>query len=587
MKRKSWKSFFPFLQWQLNTSNLKADFIAGITVTLLLVPQSMAYAELAGLPAYYGLYASFVPVFLSALFGRLGQLASGPTALTAIVTASVLMPFVVGLEGKAYEIKYVQLAILLAVVVGILRLIIGIFRMGTMVNFISHPVIIGFTNGGALVICISQFPKLFGIPGAREPNIGFGGFISDFAIMISNVSSINWMTFAFGTGSLLSLILLKKYAKKLPGAIIVVLASVVLAKALDYHEVYASPIVGDIPSGIPGFSLPGWSFPGSESQSMLMTAFKMIPAALMVTLIGFMEVLAISKAVSMKTRQPMDLNQELLAQGVAAVGGSFFQAYPTSVSFSRSALSLEGGAKTAMCQIFSGIGVLLVLSFFTEYLYYLPKSTLAALIAMSVYNLINFNPIKLAWKANKSDGLAAAITLFVTVFFAPQIVYGIVIGAGLTLGMYMYRTMKPDVKIYGIDTEQGLIMDSNTAALAKSDHIAALRFRGSLFFASMANFEEKVLEAIGYHPKAKFVVVAAEGINRIDASGEWGLRQLLRTLGENGITLVFAGLPKSSLETLERTGLDDEIGQNNFYTDLPRAIREIHAQLSPVEDYMI
>ena len=196
---------------------------------------------------------------------------------------------------------------------------------------------------------------------------------------MGNISTVNKMTMAFGLGSVLALLLFKKFAPKLPGALIVVLASIILSKLIGYHENYGSPVVGEIPKGLPSFGLLEWKFPGSEEQSFWATFFKMIPAALMVTLIGFMEVLAISKAVAMKTKQPLDLNKELVAQGTAAVGGFFCQAYPTSASFSRSALSIECKTKTGMANIFSGIGVLLVLLFFTDYLFHLPKSVLSAL----------------------------------------------------------------------------------------------------------------------------------------------------------------------------------------------------------------
>ena len=587
MDNKKRNRLFPFMDWfPMDGKTLKGDFIVGITVALLLIPQSMAYAELAGMPPHYGLYASFVPVILAAAWGRLPQIASGPTALTAIVTASVLMPFVTGLpEGsEAYIDKYVQLAILLALVVGVVRICMGMLKMATIVNFISHPVIIGFTNGGALVICLSQTPKMLGIQEPDEKNIGFAGFITDLFQTFSNVSNINLMTLSFGVGAVILLLVFRRFLPKFPGALLVVFISIIASILIGYNENYGSPIVDKIPPGLPEFGLLSWDFQGAESQSMLATALIMIPAAFMVTLIGFMEVLAISKAISVKTRQPMDLNQELNAQGIAAVGGFFCQAYPTSASFSRSAMNLEYKGKTGMANIFAGLGVLIVLLFFTKYLAALPKSVLSALIVMSVINLVNFNPISLAWKANKSDGAAAAITMIATLLFAPQIIYGIVVGAVVALGMYMYRTMKPDVKIYGVDKTSNADYENQ---LAQSDHIVALRFRGSLFFASMAFFEERILDAIAYKPEATHIIVVAEGINRIDASGEWGLRQLLETLKENNFKLVFAGLPDRSRSTLERTGLIEEIGKSNFYASVEIAITSIHAEIAPVDSYMI
>lgn len=587
MKKEKKNKYLPFLNWfPIDAATLKSDAIVGFTLALMLIPQSMAYAELAGLPSYYGLYASFVPVILAALWGHLPQIASGPTAMTAIVTASVLMPFAAGLQGEDYINKYTTMAIVLALCVGVVRLLMGAFKMVTLVNFISHPVIIGFTNGGALVICLSQVNRLLGIQGPAEKDIGFSGFINDLLFTAGNVGSLNTTTMIFGLGSVALLLGFKKLAPKLPGALIVVLLSIFISKLIGYEANYSSPVVGNIPDGLPEFGLPAWDFPGAEQQSFWGTFFKMIPAALMVTLIGFMEVLAISKAVSMKTKQPMDLNQDLTAQGVAAVGGFFCQAYPTSASFSRSALSLECKTKTGMSNIFAGMGVLVVLLFFTDYLYHLPKSTLSALIIMSVINLINFNPISLSWKANRNDGIGAVVTLVFTVLFAPQIVNGIIIGGILTFGMYMYRTVKPQVHIYGHD-EPDPDDKAEIVASSSSQNIAIMRIRCSLFFASMAYFEEKLLDTVAYNPNATHIIVVANGINRIDASGEWGLRQILDTFEQNKLTLVFAGLPKHSYETLENTGLTEKIGRENFYPTLPSAIESIHSNISPVEDYMI
>ena len=239
-----------------------------------------------------------------------------------------------------------------------------------------------------------------------------------------------------------------------------------------------------------------------------------------------------------------------------------------------------------MANIFAGMGVLIVLLFFTDYLYHLPKSTLSALIIMSVINLINFNPISLSWKANRNDGIGAIVTLIFTILFAPQIVYGIIIGGILTFGMYMYRTVKPQVHIYGHDTPDP-DDKAEVVANSSSQNIAIMRIRCSLFFASMAYFEEKLLDTVAYNPDATHIIVVANGINRIDASGEWGLRQILDTFEQNKLTLVFAGLPKHSYETLENTGLTQKIGRENFYPTLPSAIECIHSNISPVENYMI
>ena len=570
------KRIFPFLRWfPMNQQSLRADIIAGVTVALLLIPQSMAYAELAGLPVYYGLYAAFLPVILGAMFGSLPQLGTGPVAMTSILTASILVRYA---DPVRETTKYVQMAVLLALLVGIVRLGLGLFRMALLVNFVSLPVIAGFTSAGAIIIGLSQLNKIFGVAVGRSQ--GAFGFLKDIVHVLGNIRNAHALTIVFGVGAMAVIYAIKKSHPRWPSMLIAVIISIVVSAVIGFEEL-GGIVVGTIPEGLPRFGVLEWSWEGAEQVTIWKVALHMLPDAVLVTLIGFMEVLAVSKMVSMKTRHPLNLNQELIGQGIAAIGGSFSQSYPTSGSFSRTAMNVMTGAKTGVCSVMTGLVVVIMLFGFTKYLYHLPKATLAAGIMMAVISLIDFAPIKRAWRTSKHDGISALVTFVATLCFAPNIIRGVLVGTSMTLILYIYRTMKPQVSILG-RSEDGTLQDAQEFRLDRSRYITALRFEGSLYFASVAHFENSIITALAEHPNARYVLVVAAGINRIDASGEWALRQVLERLRENNLTLVFAELHQEPMKVLEHTGLVQEIGPENFFTSADAAIAEIYHRLEQI-----
>ena len=566
------RKLFPFLNWfPMTKEGIRADVMAGITVALFLIPQSMAYAELAGLPAYYGLYASVIPVIIGALWGHVPQLASGPVAISGILTFSIL-----SYHAPGDATKYIQLAILLAIVVGVVRIVIGALKLSSIINLISHPVIIGFTNGCALIICMSQINKIFGLE--KASNQGVFAFVTDFTTMLKGLGSmtaINYYSIALGIGTMLMIWFIKKKFPKFPSMLTAVVVTTFLSWKFGFVDM-GGKVVGDIPAGLK-LTTPQWNWEGSENISMFAMAIKLLPDAIVLCFIGFMEMVAISKAVSLQTKQPLNLDQELIGQGVSSIGGGFSNAYPTSVSFSRSAMNLMLGAKTGLCNIVAALVVVIVLFFFTHLLFHLPKATLAAGIIMAVYPLIKFRPISLALKASKADGLAAIITFAATILYAPKITNGVFIGAGIAIILHLYRTMKPEVQI--LDTYDELTGDTS-AKVALSSEVIAMRFSGSIYFASVSYFETMLLKAINKKPDAQYIILDSRGINRIDASGEWGLRQLLERLDENNFQLVFAGLQDEPFSVLERTGLVEDIGREHFYKDVDKAIDSIHSSIN-------
>ncbi len=538
-------------------------------MAFLLIPQAMAYAELAGLKAYYGLYAAFIPVILGALFGSLNQLGTGPVAMTSIVMASVLSAFAVPCSEE-----YVQMAIMLAFLVGIIRLSLGLFRLAALVNFISHPVITGFTNAGAIIIGLSQINKIFGLEIGNSRYLF--GFLYDISRMLGELDKLHLPTLLMGLGAIVTIFLIKRLRSRWPALLITVVLSITVSYLIGYESNLGGKVVGAIPRGLPQFGLFFGSWP--DLRSLFLTAGKLFPGALVIALISFMEVLSVSKAISLKTGQPLDLNQELIGQGVAAIGGSFAQAYPSSGSFSRSAMNLMAGGKSGMSSVFTGLIVMLVLLFFTPLMYYLPKAVLAAAVIAAVFGLINFKLIVRSWRASHSDGIIALITFTATLCFAPNIAAGILIGAALALILYLHHTMKPRIVVLGRHPD-GTLRDALRNRLETSEYIIALRVDGSLYFASVASFEDSVIEAINKHPKARYFLLASEGINRIDASGEWSLMQLAGRLKEKNIKFIIAGMKNAPMDILRSTGFVKEIGEESFFPSADTAVEYIYGYL--------
>ncbi|MBF0098608.1 MAG: sulfate permease [Magnetococcales bacterium] len=535
------QQFFPFLQWfPLRQESLRADFIAGTTVALVLIPQSMAYAQLAGLPTHFGLYAAFLPVIIGALFGSSKQLATGPVAVVSLLTASTLVP----LAPPGSE-SYIALAVLLSLLVGIIQIVLGLFHLGVVINFLSHPVIVGFTNAAALIIGMSQLSKIFGLPMGRSES-----FLYDVWTMLQQIKLLHPATLLFGVSAFTIMMLLRKYRPKWPNVLIAVFLTTLCSWFFQFKAM-GGAIVGTIPQGLPHLQLPTFS---TEMLAPLLTN------ALVIALVGFMEAISIAKAMAAHARERLDANQELVGQGLANLIGSFSQAYPVSGSFSRSAVNFSAGAKTGMSSVFTSLLVLITLLFLTPLLYHLPQSVLAAVIMMAVVGLINIKAIQHAWLANRHDGIAAVVSFCATLGFAPHLDKGILVGAGLAILFYLYRVMRPRVAILGRYTD-GTLRDIKVHPdLPTDDRIIVIRLDGQLFFANVSFFEDSFLAAIAAKPQARYILVVGDGINSLDATGEEFLAHLFIRLQGNGTTLLFSGLKKQVLDVMRNTGLFAKIG---------------------------
>jgi len=547
--------FTPFLDWigELKDINvLKADAIAGLTVALVLVPQSMAYAQLAGLPAYVGLYASFLPVIFASFFGSSMQLATGPVAIVSLLTAAALEPMAIqNPEG------YLAYAAILAFMVGIFQLSLGLLRLGVLVDFLSHPVVVGFTNAAAIIIGTSQLGKIFGID-TRKGDQHYQTVWN----LFQDISSTHFLTLMMGILSIVLLVFLKKIAPKLPNVLITVVICILLSYFIDYDGKDGS-VIGFIPDGLPGFKVPDVEF----NQ-----VINLIVSAAIIGLLGFVEAISVAKAIASETRQRLSANQELVGQGVSNIVASVFQAYPVSGSFSRSAVNFDADARTGFSSIVAGIIVAITLLFLTPLLYHLPQATLAAVIMVAVFNLIKIEPVVHAWKVHRHDGFVAVAVFFTTLFFAPHLEKGIMIGVLLSLGLFLYRTMTPRFVEVGRH-EDGSLRSADLFQLVTSDTVSVFRYDGDLYFANAGYLEGKILNNLAKKPELKVMILDFESVDLVDSTGEETLTRVVERLEAAGIELYIARAKRSMIDAFTRSGLMEKIGKDRFFRERTIAAR--------------
>lgn len=557
--------FVPFLDWIFELKNpaiLKADVIAGITIALVLIPQSMAYAQLAGLPPQMGLYAAFLVPIVAALFGSSRQLQNGPVAIISLMTAAALLPL--NLEAT----QYIAYAAMIAILAGVMQMALGFLRLGVMVDFLSHPVVIGFTNAAAIVIGSTQISKILGV----TPETGEHLYNTLWNVVLA-VPQTHFVTLAMGMFSLALLFGLKKYAPKLPNIILTIVVTILVSWAIGYEKM-GGTIVADIESGLPSLVIPV-----IDSQHF---GYLLLPA-FMIALLSFVEAFSIAKAVASKTRQHLSADQEMVGKGLANVVAGVTQGYAVSGSFSRTAVAFDAGAKTGFAAIVSGVIVGITLLFLTPLLYHLPVATLAAVIIVAVIGLFQFEPFQHAWKVNPHDGFVALVTFLTTLYFAPHLEWGILIGVVLSITFYLYRTMRPHFGEVALNDE-GVYRDALLNSLETSETVAFYRYDGDLYFANAGYLERKLLNAVADKPKLKVIVLDLEAVDQIDATGEEMLGHMSSRLAEAGIEFYFSRVKFKVEDALKRSGLYDRIGAEHFYVRRTRAIKAIKEKYGDTVD---
>jgi sulfate permease, SulP family len=682
---------FPFWGWfkDYDLTSLRTDFISGLTVALVLIPQSMAYAQLAGLPPYFGLYASFLPPMVAALFGSSRQLATGPVAIVSLMTSASLEPLAIaGSPG------YIAYAILLALTVGAFQFALGVLKLGLVVNFLSHPVVNGFTNAAAIIIASSQLSKIFGVCVDKAEH----HYETIIRVIQSAWHYTHWPTLAMGGLAFVIMYGLRRISPKIPNVLVAVVITTLISwatgfqhnqtidissiqspeiramvkkfnglvaiipsladrrtemnKALDaadrnqdiigvmdaehemnlltinmatvHHDIHnvrhdirnmlfegvrqangslkfylksALPqgikgdgrtwrikvgnkpletdqlsiigggvVVGEIPRGLPTLSMP---------EVDMGIILHLLPYAAIISLLGFMEAISIAKAMAAKTGQRLDPNQELIGQGLGNILGAMGKSYPTSGSFSRSAVNLQSGAVSGLSSVFTSLTVVIALLFFTPLLYHLPQSVLAAVIMMAVIGLINVSGFVHAWKAQWYDGAIAIIAFISTLIFAPHLDRGIMIGVVLSLLVFLYKSMRPKMAFLSRDASHTLSCASHHG-LKECEYIAMLRFDGSLFFANSSYLEDQIADIMLKKKTLRHIILVSNGINDIDASGEETLSLLVDRIRSNGIDISLSGVNETVMKVLKRTHFLEKIKEDHLYPTMEKAIQSIY-----------
>ncbi len=692
------EKIFPFLAWfrDYDLGKFKIDFLAGLTVALVLIPQSMAYAQLAGLPAYYGLYAAFLPPMVAALFGSSRQLATGPVAVVSLMSAASLEPL-----ATAGSTQFIAYSIVLALTVGIFQFSLGVLRLGLVVNFLSHPVVNGFTNAAAIIIASSQFSKFFGV------SVDSAGHHYETMVRVAQAAMdyTHWPTLLYGVCAVIIMVVLKKINPRIPNVLVAVtittlvsyftgynkdvkvdlsaIHSPVLAEkitafnqsakqleslgkdraalgiqldeelkklpkghgksaqliqlqglaellsleiadlkehiqvtraelrtmkfegvkeneSLAFYPKNAIPegiktdentwrlkvgnsplkpaellmmgggaVVGKIPEGLPQFTVPELN-----SKSF----FKLLPTAIIISLLGFMEAIAIAKAMAAKTGQKLDPNQELIGQGLANILGSIGSSYSVSGSFSRSAVNLQAGAVSGISSVVTSIMVVITLLFFTPLLYHLPQAVLAAVIMMAVIGLVNVRGFMHSWKAQWYDGAISIFCFMVTLYFAPHLDKGIMVGVALSMVVFLYKSMRPVVAQLSMN-EENVLTSAEHYRLKGCRHISVVRFDGALFFANASYLDEQVAKFRTEQPDLRYILLDARGINDMDASGEEALDMLCKRVRSAKLGFAMCGVKGQVLKVMERTGLIEEIGREHMYADSKAAVAALIKQI--------
>jgi SulP family sulfate permease len=550
------KKLIPILEWLPNytTSRFRGDFIAGITVGIILIPQGIAYALIAGLPPIYGLYAALVPQVMYAIFGSSRQVAIGPVAMDSlIVAAGVSTLALVGSDS------YIAIAILLALVVGAIQLLMGVFRLGFIVNFLSRPVISGFTSAAALIIGFNQFRNLFGVDFVRSNQI------QEVAVDIwKNISSYNFNTTIIGLSAVIIILVLRKINKKIPNALIVVILGILSVKYMgDIFKDVA--IIQDVPSGLPSFSVPEIDIDQIK---------ELMPIALTLVLVGFLETISIGKSLESKQDEyRIRPNQELIALGIANMVGSLFKAYPSTSSFSRSAINQESGGTTGVSALVSVGMVIVTLLFLTPVFYYLPKAVLAAIIIVAVFGLVNVKEAIHLWKSSNLDFWLLLTTFVATLFLGIE--YGIFAGVGMSIIILIFRTSKPYIAVLGAVPDSDFYKNCDRFNdVIIEDDILVIRFDAQLFFANSSYFRDNLDELAKKKGEAlKLIVIDAESINRVDSTGTDVLMDRVSYYQKKGITFYFAGVKGPVRDSLFRAGILNIIDINHFFMNIYTAVK--------------
>lgn len=568
-----WTQYLPILDWlpKYNRSrDLPGDSMAGAVVAIMLIPQSMAYALLAGLPPQVGLYAAILPLLLYAVFGSSRALAVGPVAIVSLMVASSLGDM--GLAQGTPE--YLTAALALALLSGLILTGAGLLRLGFLTNFISHPVIAGFTSAAALIIGFSQLKSLLGIKLDRSHFIP--EIIAQAAEKAHLVNPLTLMISIVAIATLLSQNLLAEKLKDagvpeataqvLPKgtALVLVILGVLFVWAFGLDKNFGVSIVGTIPAGLPPVTAP-------EVNWTLWR--ELLPAAILISVVGYVESLSVAKSLASKKRQRISANQELIGLGSANLGAAVTGGYAVTGGFSRSVVNFKAGANTQLSAIITAILIAITLVLFAPLLYFLPKAILAAIIVVAVATLVDFKPFTHAWRYNKPDGIAFAATFMAVLVLGVEL--GILTGIVLSIGMYLWKTSQPHIAIMGRVGETEIYRNIERHTVTTYDDLLIVRIDENLYFANTAYLEHRLLQEVSSRPNVKALVLVMNAVSYVDISALDVIEELVERLREIGVTVHLAELKGPVMDMLVSTRLVGHLPPGRIFMTVHDAVEAV------------
>ena len=552
------------MQWQhlVDRQSTRADLIAGITGALIVLPQGVAFATIAGMPPEYGLYAAMIPAIIAALFGSSWHLVSGPTTAISIAVFAAMSPL-----ADPGSPEFISMVLTLTFLVGLFQLILGLARMGVLVNFISHTVVIGFTAGAAVLIAASQVKNFFGIP--IERGAPFHVVIERFIEQFGNINP--WVTLVGGV-TLATGILAKRYIPKLPYMIVAMVVGSVVAFLLNLElgaETTLIKTVGALPAQLPPLSLPDFSYD---------TIHKVLFPALVVTLLALTEAVSISRAIAVKSEQRIDGNQEFIGQGLSNLVGSFFSSYASCGSFNRSGVNYAAGAKTPMATVYASIFLLLILFLVAPLASYLPTAAMAGILFLVAWGLIDFHHIASISKTSRAETVILWVTLLGTLVDLEK---GIFFGILLSLSLYLYRVSRPNIVPVVPAKEEGAYHFVGAEDHPQCPQLSMVRMNGAIFFGAVDHVRNSLMQIDEDNPQQKSVMIVARGISFIDVAGAEMLAQEARRRRKMGGGLYFYRCKDEIYKFLRKSDKLDDIGVGGFFPVMSNWIKPIYSTLDP------
>jgi sulfate permease, SulP family len=554
-----WYRLMPFLRWwpMVNRDTLRADMMAGLTGAIIVLPQGVAFATIAGMPPEYGLYAAMVPALIAALFGSSWHLVSGPTTAASIVLFASLSAF-----AEPASPDFVRLALTLTFIVGLIELIMGMVRLGTLVNFISHSVVIGFTAGAAILIATKQIKNFFGVEIPRGLH-----FHEVFATFFQHMDQINGYVTLVGAVTLGTGIMIKRFLPKIPYMIVAMVVGSLVSVFLNIRygqNVTGITTVGALPASLPPLSAPDFS---------LETIKELAPVAVAATLLALTEAVSIARSLAARSGQRLDGNQEFIGQGLSNMVGSFFSSYVATGSFNRSGVNYEAGARTPLAAAFAGGVLMLLMLVVAPYAAYLPNAAMAGILFLVAWGLIDFHHIKQIIRASNSETAILATTFFSTLFL--ELEFAIMLGVFLSLVVYLNRTSRPNIYSRIPDPNDAKRAFTTDATVPECPQFKIIRIDGSLFFGAVNSVEQALHDVDTHTPTQKHLMVVAKSVNFVDIAGAEMLAKEARRRRDMGGGLYLYEVKDRVCKMLRTGGFIQEIGDENIFDSKTEALNTI------------